>query len=139
QQGRAQSYTFPSDKHHHEVRAQYQHEHHEHKQIQVGKKPVKTRFAVHITDGENVDQETNSGDGQNHRAGSSIKLKLPVDVQPIFKVVSPSLTDRTDGVSTGNPGVFEPFGEKWPVFVRGTKRILDESADGDDKRKTHGS
>jgi hypothetical protein len=70
---------FPPDERHQEVRAQHQVEHHEHKQVQVGEKPVKTRIAVHVADGEQVNEKGDKGDEQDVQPGKLVELVRPLD------------------------------------------------------------
>ena len=81
QQIRTEPDTFPTDKHHHEVRAHHQHEHRKHEQTHVGEEPVEARVAMHVTGGEDEDAQAHAGDDQHEDRRERIELVAPFNVE----------------------------------------------------------
>ena len=63
----SQTYTFPSDEHQQQVVAGDKKQHGEHKQVQVREKSIEPFFPVHVADGVNMNQSTNTGHHQKHQ------------------------------------------------------------------------
>ena len=81
QQVRREAHTFPSDKHQQGIAGQHQHRHEEEEQIQIGEVAPVAFFLVHVTDGVDVNQETDAGDDQQHDQRELVENEAEVDVQ----------------------------------------------------------
>ena len=87
QQVRAETHAFPADKHQHEVVREHERQHREHEQVQKCEEAIEARFAVHVADGEDVNQEADERDEERVGAAQAIHREREVgaesaDLQP---------------------------------------------------------
>ncbi len=74
----AETYAFPTDKHQQEVIGQYQSEHCKHEEVQECKEPIEAFVAVHVTDGEHVNQKTDESNEQCVGAAETVHRQAEV-------------------------------------------------------------
>src|SRR5271170_2057346 len=86
--------AFPAHKHHQEIIRQHQNQHRKHEQIQIPKKPVIPALVRHVSRGIHVNQESHSGDHQNHHRGKRINLKFPAGHEIRQPAVKHVIRDR---------------------------------------------
>ena len=109
QQVGAQPHSFPPDKHHHVVVGQDQGEHRKHEEVQIGEEAIIAAVVPHVSGRIDVNQETDSGNDQDHDGRKRIQLKSPGH----FKSGHASV--RQGKGSTAKPGK-EVEGEQLFVF-----------------------
>ena len=69
-----EAHALPSHKHQQEVVGQDEVEHHEDEEVEVGEIPGETRIVMHVSDGIDVDEETDPCDDQGHENRKGIDL-----------------------------------------------------------------
>src|SRR5580692_10558585 len=81
QQIRRQTHTLPPDEHHQVVIGQHQRQHEKHEQVQIGEETVIAGILRHVANGVDVNEETNSGDDQQHDQRELIQIKREIDAE----------------------------------------------------------
>ena len=66
QQVRREAHALPANKHHQVVVGEDQHQHEEHEQVQVTEEAVEPVVLPHVADRIDVDEESDTGDDQQH-------------------------------------------------------------------------
>ena len=81
QQVRAEANTFPSDEQQQQVVTEHQQQHEGGEQVQVGKVAVVSGVTLHVPDGVQVNERSDSGDHQAHDCAEAIKVKCKRDLE----------------------------------------------------------
>ena len=85
QQIRRQAHALPADEHQQVVVGQHQRQHEKHEQVQVGEEAVVAGVVPHVADGVDVDQESDSGDDQQHDQRELIEIEGEIGVEAAGK------------------------------------------------------
>ncbi len=92
QQVRAQAHAFPTYEHQQVIVRENKRQHREHEQVQIGKEPVKSRVALHITCRKNMDQQPDERNKTHVNAGQAVHAQRKIrakssDLNPCPDVV----------------------------------------------------
>ena len=80
QQVAAKADQFPEDEHLEKIIAKNNAGHGEGEQAQAGEKPAVAAVAVHVADGENVDEAADAGDDEHHEEAQRINVQSKIHV-----------------------------------------------------------
>ncbi len=100
--------AFPAEIEKHQVVAQHQHHHAGNEQVHVREKAGVALFAAHVPGGEQMDQETDTGDHAEHRERQTIEVQS----QPGSKVADLHPGPQCLGVGAGKPRSQQCRGER---------------------------
>ena len=81
QEVRASTHAFPTEEGDEQVFAHDQHQHREHEQVEIQEELGELRIAVHVANGVQVNERSNSGHKQCHRDAERIGQEGQVNMQ----------------------------------------------------------
>ena len=73
--------SFPTDEHEQEVVAHNEKEHGTDKQVEIGKEPVVAVFFLHVANGIDMDDQTDTGNDKHHDQSERVNLKTKIYVK----------------------------------------------------------